>query len=166
MCHRVSPLAFFAFNLQVLCCLFTHAMAYLFLKERLSTSQVSVELLEYVYVSAKIEQQIRNLCMSYDKCVIALLVSNSRYLTARLVRARYVASRSFVTNRHSQRPSQTLLILSIISRTYLNLPHLTPTSDLQISRINLLILIHRPNSNVRYNYPKTVLARDIHRSKS
>jgi hypothetical protein len=166
MCHCVSPLAFFAFNLQVLCCLFTHAMTYLFLKGRLSTPQVSVELLEWVHVRANIEQQIRNLCMSYDKCVIALLVSNSRYLTARLVRARYVASRSFVTNRHYQRPSQTLLILSISSRTYLDLPHLTPTSDLQISRINLLILIHRPNSNVRYNYPKTVLARDMHRSKS
>jgi hypothetical protein len=78
MYHCVSPLAFFAFNSQVLFCLFTHAITYLFLKERLSTSQVSVKLLEYVHVRANIEQQIRILCMSYDECVMALLVSNSR----------------------------------------------------------------------------------------
>lgn len=40
------------------------------------------------------------------------------------------------------------------------------TSDLHISRINLLVLTRRPDSNVRYIYPKTVLARDIHRRKS
>lgn len=77
MYHRVSPLTFFASNIQVLYYLFTHAIIYLFffLKKILSTSQVSFE---YVHVRAKIEQQSRNVCMSYDECVITLLVSHSR----------------------------------------------------------------------------------------
>ena len=102
MYYCVSSLTFFAFNLQVLCCLFTQAMTYLSIqKKKISTSQVSFE---YVPVHAKIEQQIRILCRSYDEYVIVLLVSNSISLTARLVRARYVASRSFVTDRHLQHP--------------------------------------------------------------
>jgi hypothetical protein len=49
-------------------------MTYLFSK-RLSTLNVSFD---NVHVRANIEQQIRNLCVSYDECVTALLVSNSR----------------------------------------------------------------------------------------
>jgi hypothetical protein len=73
MYHCISPLTFFVFNLQALYCLFTHAMTDLvFGKKLLFTSQVSFG---YVHVRAKIEQQLKNLCMSYDECVIALLVS-------------------------------------------------------------------------------------------
>lgn len=41
-----------------------------------------------------------------------------------------------------------------------------PTLGFHILRINTFVLTRLPNSNVRYNYPKTVLAWDIHRRES